>query len=106
MGKHGKLRRDLEAQVQQVERQVVALRDALAREVRTEHVVVQHNGVERVILSAAEDWGSVVVRADALKGETTSIELIAEDAVIADPAHTQLVTFVSGNGGERWPISD
>lgn len=105
MGKHGKLRRDLEAQVRQVEKQVVALRDELAHEVRTEHVVVEHAGVDRVILSATADWGSVMVCADSPKGETTGIELIAEDAVIADPAQAELITFVRGNDGERWPAS-
>ena len=105
MGKHGKLRRDLESQVREVERQVTALRDELAHEVRTEHVVVQHGGIERVILSAAADWGSVMVCADSPKGETTGIELIAEDAVIADPAQAELITFVRGNDAERWPES-
>jgi hypothetical protein len=106
MGKNGKLRRDLEAQVREVESQVTALREQLSHEIRTEHVVVQHDGVERVVLSAAPNWGSVMVRADSPKGETTSIELIAEDAVIADPAQAELVTFVRGNGGERWPIRE
>ncbi|MCB1040021.1 MAG: hypothetical protein KDA94_10920 [Acidimicrobiales bacterium] len=75
---------------------------ALRRELRTNRVVVvDDDGVERVVLAAVRRTGSVLVKVEAEQGRTTGLELYA-----SHPTHKQptvgLVEVSDGDVVDEW----
>ncbi|MCB1040384.1 MAG: hypothetical protein R2701_02130 [Acidimicrobiales bacterium] len=86
--------------------QLEARLDALARIVVTRRVVVvDGEGVERVVLSAAPGTGSVLVRLDRPEGRTTGVELVACEPSDEQPI-VGLVELREGEVVELPPPSD
>lgn len=76
-----------EEQVAELARQLGLLRSSVrdmqeeyAREVRTERItIVDEDGIHRIVLSARQRTGSVLVRLDGPGGQTSGAELYASD---------------------------
>ena len=90
--------RDLSDAVQCLRDEVAGLRDGIAREVRTERVVVvEPGGFERIELTARARFGHVTVRGRTPDGASSCAELFATDPVDGDGAHVGVALTAAGD---------
>lgn len=93
---------DLEARLASLELEVVMLRATVEEHVRTRRlVVVDDEGVERIVLDARNRTGSVLVRIAGPDGATTGVEVYACEAD-AGPPEVGLCVVRDGEVVSRW----
>lgn len=93
---------DVAAALDELRQEIQSLRDDTAQSIRTRRLaVVDEDGIERVILSARFQAGSVLCRIDSPEGETTGIELVAAED--PDGLGEPIVGVVRLEGGNARP---
>ncbi|MCB1027119.1 MAG: hypothetical protein KDB24_05065 [Microthrixaceae bacterium] len=98
-------RRVLAREIASLRREIAELRVGLAEQITTQQlVVVDGDGVQRVVIRADQTAGSVLVRVDSAAAETTGVELYALEPV--DDGGTAEVGVALCRTGEvagSWP---
>ncbi|CCM65358.1 hypothetical protein BN381_70057 [Candidatus Microthrix parvicella RN1] len=98
-------RRDLVRELASLRRELGELKVGLAEQVTTRRlVVVDGDGVQRVVVRADQTTGSVLVRVDAAAGETTGVELFAVEPVNdVGTAEAGVALYQAGEVAGSWP---
>ena len=97
--------RDLVRELASLRRELGELKAGLAEQVTTRRlVVVDGDGVQRVVVRAEKTTGSVLVRVDSVVGETTGVELYAVEPVDdSGTAEAGAALYRSGEVAGSWP---
>ncbi len=97
--------RDLVRELASLRHELGELKAGLAEQVTTWRlVVIDGNGVQRVVIQADNTTGSVLVRVDAAAGETTGVELFAVEPVDdGGTAEAGVTLYRSGEVAGSWP---
>ena len=98
-------RRDLVRELASLRRELGELRAGLAKQVTTRRlVVVDGDGVQRVVIRSDQTTGSVLVRVDAAAGETSGVELYAVEPVDdSERAEFGVALYRAGEVAGSWP---
>lgn len=93
---------ELAARLAAIELELAMVRASVEERLRTRRLsVVDEHGVERIVLEARRATGSVLVRVDGPAGQTTGVEIYAQEA--EDGAHEVGVCVVrDGDVVSRW----
>lgn len=94
---------ELRRRLERLQSSLQELQKEYAREVRTQQVTVEDGaGIERVILSARHQAGSVLVRVDGPEGQTTGTELYAAEDPDGGAPEVGLCLIRRGDVVSRW----
>lgn len=95
---------ELRERLERLSSSVRDLQEEYAREVRTRRVtVVDDEGVQRVVLSARQHCGSVLVRVNRPAGSTTGAELYAWEDPDSGETDAGVCLVRDGEVVEGWP---